>query len=245
MLVERVPRPRMHREDEAALRGVDRVDDRAQPVRLGVRLAVDRQHRVGRLVAAARSRRATGSKSRVASRHHVADHLPAAGDALRLELRRRALVGTEEQRRQPVDLDPVPLLGHRQVEAAQPRLDVRDRHLLARGVRSGERRVRVAVDEHPVGPLRLDHLADRRGHRHRVGGAQVEPVRRLREAELVEEDLRHLGVPVLPRVQHDLVDPRLAERHRERRRLDELGPVPDDGEDFRTARYDTRRFPGR
>ena len=177
--------------------------------------------------------------------HHVAHHLAPAGHALLLELQCGALVGTEEEGRQSVDLDAVPLFGHRPVEAPEAGLDVRDRHLLAGGVRPRQRRVRVAVDDHPVGPLSLDHLADRRGHRLRVGGAQVEPVGRLRDAQLVEEDLRHRGVPVLARVQDDLVDPRRAERHRERRRLDELGPVPDHGEDFRHPRYDTRRFPGR
>ena len=60
---------------------------------------------------------------------------------------------------------------------------------------------------------------------------QVEPVARLVEAELVEEDPRERRVPVLPGVQHDLVDSGVPQRHGERRRLDELGPVPDHGED--------------
>ena len=107
----------------------------------------------------------------------------------------------------PVDLDPVALLRHREIERAQARLDVRDRHG-ARRLGAGERRVRVPVDEHPVGPLALDRGADRRLHRRGIGGSQVEPVRRLGQPELLEEDRRHRRVPVLARVHDDLVDAR-------------------------------------
>ena len=48
-----------------------------------------------------------------------------------------------------VGQDAVELLGHRAVEGAHPGLDVRDRDArLGAGQRAGERRVRVAVDEH-------------------------------------------------------------------------------------------------
>ena len=198
MLIQHLARSRMHREDEpAAVAVVERGDDRAQPVGLGVRLAVDRQRGVGRRVRQLEPSSDRFEQPRCIA-HHVAHDLPSAGHALLLELRRGALVGAEEEGRQPVDLDPVSLFGHRQVEAAQPGLDVRDRHLFARGVRPGQGRVRIAVDEHPVGPLRLDHLADRRGHRYRVGRPQVEPVSRLGDAELVEEDLRHGGSQCCP-----------------------------------------------
>ena len=51
--------------------------------------------------------------------------------------------------------DAVELLGHRAVEGAHAGLDVGDRDpRLRRGERAGERRVRVAVDEHRVGLLR-------------------------------------------------------------------------------------------
>ena len=43
---------------------------------------------------------------------------------------------------------------------------------VARGLRAGEGRVRVAVDEHPVGLLGLDRRADPRHHRRGVGAAQ-------------------------------------------------------------------------
>ena len=98
--------------------------------------------------------------------------------------------------------------------------------------RAGERRVRVAEDERRVGPLRLERRGDARLHRARVGRVQVEPVLRLRQVELLEEHLRELAVPVLAGVEDDLLDPALAQRDRERPRLHELRPVPDDGEDL-------------
>ena len=151
--------PWMDREDEAPLARLERGDDRAQPLRLGVRLPVNRQRRVD-----AFSRRGTrerdGFEKPCRVGHHVADDLASAGDAFRLELAGRALVRAEEKRGEAVDLDPVPLLRHREVEAPEPRLDVREPDSRRR-VCAGERRVRVAVHEHPVGPLALDRLADR------------------------------------------------------------------------------------
>ena len=91
------------------------------------------------------------------------------------------------------------------------------------------------------GPSAVDRLADRRPHRLRVGGLEPEPVPRLLEPELLEEDVRELPVVVLPRVQHDLLDPRLPQRRGHRRRLDELRTVPDDREDAHGARLDTSR----
>src|SRR5207244_6905753 len=72
---------------------------------------------------------------------------------------------------------------------------------------------------------------------------RLEPVRGLREPELVEEDLRQLPVPVLAGVEHDLVEAALAERDRERRRFDELRPVPDNGEDLHRRREGYGRPP--
>ena len=63
-----------------------------------------------------------------------------------------------------------------------------ERHRAALG--AGERRVRVAVDDDPVRALTLDGRADRRPHRRGVGRVQVEPVRRLGQPELLEEDVR-------------------------------------------------------
>ena len=88
-----------------------------------------------------------------------------------------------------------------------------------------QRRVRVAVDEHPVGLLALDRLPDAGHHPVGIGLAHVEAVARLGQAELVVEDLGELGVVVLPGVERDLLDLGGAEGCGEGRRLDELGPV--------------------
>ena len=65
-----------------------------------------------------------------------------------------------------------------------------------------------------------------------VCGVEVEPVVGLAEAELLEEDLGQLAVPVLAGVGDDLLDSRFAQCDRERCALDELWSVADDGEDF-------------
>ena len=133
--------------------------------------------------------------------------------------------------------DPVDLLGHRAVEAPQPRLDMRVRHTeLDEHERGRERRVDVAGHEREVGWIGghdpLEPL-------HRAGGllgmrarSDVEPMRRLREAELVDEELRELRVVVLTRVDDDVLGvgkPSLQLRD-DRRHLDEVRPRPDDVE---------------
>ena len=164
-------------------------------------------------------------------RHDIADDVDPAHDALAFEGLPRAVVRAEEEPREAIRLDPVALLRHVEVAAAQPRLHVRERdRRVCRGTRAGERRVRVAVDEDDVGRFGSDPFRDRGLHRVGVGGVEIEPVARLGEAELVEEDLGHGVEPVLPRVQDDLFDARIAECRRQRRCLDELRAVPDDGE---------------
>ena len=82
------------------------------------------------------------------------------------------------------------LLGHRQVAAPEAGLDVREEDTRGLGcTRARESRVGVAVDQHQVGPLRLDQLVDRRPHHLRVGRLESEPMVGLGEAELLEEDL--------------------------------------------------------
>ena len=202
--------------DDRLADAAEAVEDPREPLRAHVRLAVDRRDDVRPgleaepledLRALARDRRELEARVR----HHVADDLDPPRDALAAQDRGGALVRRQEQLGDAVDRDPVPLLRHREVAAPQPGLDVRDRDLAGR-LRARERRVRVAVDEHPVRALGLDDAADRRLHRRRVGRPQVEPVRGLGQAELVEEDGGHLRVPVLPRVQDDLVEARRAQR---------------------------------
>ena len=105
------------------------------------------------------------------------------------------------------------------------------------------RRVRVAEDERPVGPLLLERGCDRRPHRLGVGGVQVEPVARLGQPELRVEDVGELRIPVLAGVETDLLDPGLAQRGGDRTGLDELRTVADDGEDLHSRRgYNDRPF---
>ena len=107
----------------------------------------------------------------------------------------------------------------------------RDRRL-GRRTRSGERRVRVAVDEHEVRLLTTHDLGDAGLHDVRIGSPRVEPVPRLVKPELLDEHVRQLPVVVLPRVDDDLVDAGDQEGEGERPALDELRAVPDDGEDL-------------
>ena len=96
-------------------------------------------------------------------RHQVADDVRLAEDALRGKGGARTVVRAEEEPGQLVDLDARSFLGHRQVSASEPRFDVRERNgRLGRRTRSGERRVRVAVDEHEVRLLTTDDLGDAR-----------------------------------------------------------------------------------
>ena len=97
-------------------------------------------------------------------------------------------------------------------------------------LRSGERRVRVAVDDHGVGAFPTYRVEDAWAHRLGIRGLQPEPVIGVGEPELVEEDLRELVIVVLPGVKNDFLDTRVAQRNRQRRRLDELRPVSNDGE---------------
>ena len=232
-LGERRAGARVGREDDRLLEPAQPLGDAAQARLRDVGLAVDGRDRVPAGLEAVERDAVARERRKQARRvgHHVADHLGPPRHALALELCARALVGAEEQRGELVDLDPVSLLGHRPVAGAQARLDVSHGPARLRaGQRAGEGGVRVAEDEHPVGPLGLDRHRDPRPHHRGVGGARGEPVARLLEAQLVEEDLRELAVVVLPRVEHDLLDRGRAEREREGRRLDELRPVPDDGE---------------
>ena len=221
----------MRGEDDGLGEPVQALDDPPE-ARLGdVRLTVDRGDDVAAGVVARPALAGDRGEAQARVGHHVADDLDLAADALGLECLARALLRGEEQRRDAVHLDARPLFGHGEVAAPQARLDVGDRQAgRDRCARPRERRVRVAEDDDPVGPLGADRLEDRRLHPFDLGGVQVEPVARRAEAELVEEDLRKLAIPVLSRVKDDLVDPRVAERDGERGRLDELRPVADDGE---------------
>ena len=67
-------------------------------------------------------------------------------------------------------------------------------------------------------------------HRVDVARVRLQPVGGLGQPELLEEHVRELAVVVLARVDDDLLDAGLAQRDRQRTRLDELRAVADDGE---------------
>ncbi len=60
--------------------------------------------------------------------HHVADDVDPPEDAFAPRASARAVVRAEEEPGEAVGLDPVVLLGHREVAAAEPGLDVRERN---------------------------------------------------------------------------------------------------------------------
>ena len=107
--------------------------------------------------------------------------------------------------------DAVDLLGHRPVERAQARLDVSDRdEQLRGGERGGQRRVHVPGHEHDVRlrleQHRLEPLHDRGGLLRVRSRADPERVVGVADAELLEEDLGHLAVVVLARVDEHVLE---------------------------------------
>ena len=132
-----------------------------------------------------------------------------------------------------IDQDAIDLLGHAAVEAPEPGLHVGHGQMeLGRRQRAGQGRVRVAVDDDGVGRLLLEHALDRRQHGARLGAVEAaadpEVIVGHWEGELLEEDVRHPRVVVLPSVDEDLFVV-LAELVTQRARLDELGPRAEDG----------------
>src|SRR5205814_8936066 len=100
---------------------------------------------------------------------------------------------------------------------------------------TGERRVRVAVDEQDVRLLRLESgvnaLHHARRHMRVTSAMHGEVVVRVAQPKLPEEHVRHAIVEVLPRVHENLFNAaRGGERTGDGRCLDELRPCADDGE---------------
>ena len=142
--------------------------------------------------------------------HHVAHAMHAARDALVPQVPHRHVRRAEQDVRQAVRHHAVDLFRHAAVEAAQAGLDVRQSDVqLGGGDRAGQRRVGVAVEQDDV---RLLFEQDRfEPGDHDAGlfampaAADPQVVRRRRDAQLVEEHLRHVGVIMLAGV-HDALD---------------------------------------
>jgi hypothetical protein len=171
--------------------------------------------------------------------HRVADEVhPGLGDPLGPQVYDRLIGMQEEQLGELVGDDPVDLLGHGAVEAAQAGLDVGDRDAhLDRGQHRRQGRVDVARDEDEVGLLGLQHRLQplHRPRRLRCMGprAHLQHVVRGRHPELLEEDLRHQPVVVLAGVDDRVaaLGQAGAQGGDHRRRLDEVRPGPDHVED--------------
>ena len=169
--------------------------------------------------------------------HRVADQLHAvAGDPLARQVLHRVRGGAEQHIGDAVREDPVHLLGHLPVARAQARLDVGDCDAqLGGGQRRGQGGIDVAGDQHQVGgvlqQVGLD-AGERRGRLLGVGArADAEVGIRLAHLEALDESPGERLVVVLARVQEPDRDPLgLIQRGDHRRRLDEVGTRPDDGE---------------
>ena len=184
----------MGREQDGLFQAGQAVEDAGQPVGPDVCLTVDRgQHVAPRFEPEVRERGRSLQRGRCKLEarvvHDVADDLDPAGNAFAAKRVGAALVGAEEDVGNAVDLDPVVLLGHREVAAPESRLDVRDRRTRRDGgLRPGQGRVRVAEDEDRVGSFGAGPFLEELAHPIDIGRSQVE-VDRFHEAELVEEHL--------------------------------------------------------
>jgi hypothetical protein len=135
--------------------------------------------------------------------HRVADELhPLLLNPLRAQVLDRVVAVQEAERRQVVGDDPVGLLGHRAIEAPQPGLHVGHRRSqLRRAQRSSQCGVDVARHDHQLGSLLPQHRREPVEHARdllRVSPrSHAQHVVRRRDAQLLEEDLRHRPVVVL------------------------------------------------
>jgi hypothetical protein len=107
--------------------------------------------------------------------------------------------------------DPIDLLGHAPVERTHACFDVGDGNVqLRRRKRAGQRRVGVAVDQHPRRPLLgedpLDRLQHATGHGGVAESADAEMMAWRSKPELLEEHVRHRGVEVLSGVDQYFVN---------------------------------------
>jgi len=125
--------------------------------------------------------------------------------------------------------DPIDLLGHRAVEGAQARLQVRDRDTeLDRHERRCQRGVDVARHEHEIRTLGLQYglypFHHPRGLHGMAGRAHAEHVLGRRHIELLEEDVGHQTVVVLTGVYEHMarVRPAVAQLGYDRRHLHKI-----------------------
>ena len=171
--------------------------------------------------------------------HHVADEVdPVAGNPFPREI----LVGRgfrgEEEIGHRIGEEPVDLLRHGPIEAAEPRLHVSEPDpQLCRGESSGQRGVDVPHHKDEIGPRGSEHRLEAQHDLSDLGGGarslDVEVYIRIWKLEVGEEGVRHGPVVVLARVDqccaHHRPRVHLAD---DRRDLHEIGPGADNGCDL-------------
>src|SRR5262249_38714430 len=130
--------------------------------------------------------------------HQVADEVdPRRVDTFTVQVAPAAGLGDQQHVGQSVGDDPVDLFGHPAVTRPQPRLDVRDQDVELDGRQgAGHRRVHVAGDDHAGGTGGAEVVfvpLEDAGRLPGVGvGADAEPHVGGADAELLQEDVRHL-----------------------------------------------------
>jgi len=161
--------------------------------------------------------------------HHIAHFFNLGiGHALATQVGAGGGSGREQPARDAVRQDAVDLFGHGHVEAAQTRLNVRHRNVqFGRSQRTGQGGVGVAIDQHGVGFFGQQDFFNLFEHAARHGpmpaAMNVQKVVGLVHAQLVKEDIGHVGVKVLAGVhKHFLQLARLAHGVRNHAGLDEL-----------------------
>lgn len=245
-----VARARVHREDQRQLRRHfgQHLEQRAQGGRIvDVRRPVQRDDAVaGRARQQCRVEPVRGQRGGpracvfAAGQQRIDHHIADEGDAcsvhaFALQVGRRAALGRIQPVGDLVGEHAVDLFRHPPVIAAQPGLDVHDRHaLLHRHQRAGERRIDVADDDDAARPVlvqrRLEAFHHLGGLHRMAAGADLEVQVGLRQLEVGEQAVAHARVVVLAGMHQQRRQRRLVrgQRTQDRRDLHEIGPRADD-----------------
>ena len=222
---------------------LQRRDDPAQPLRLRVRLAVDRQRRAyGALERRRCASRASGAKIRAASAITSPTTSTPAGDAFGARAARpsaRPGRGAAPRRGRPRSGSAPPASTGRS-SAGRPRR--------ARPARP-RRRASAPASVEFVSPKTSTQSGRSRSSASRIPAASP-PGRRCAgragsagsgSPSSSKKTCRQLGVPVLPRVEDDLLDPRVAQRLETGADLMNCGRLPTTVRTFTAARLSPRR----
>ena len=210
------PRPRVDREEDGPGEFLQaRPDAREQSGLVGHLRAVQGRQDERPLDLGQRGQLRTGLESGEEAHRvvgHVAQRAPPFQQPFAPEVLPRRARGVVQAVGEVVRADPVDLLGHPPIVAAQSGLDVRERPAqLGRRERAGQGGVRVADDDDPVRSAvlqgRLDPREDARRLLAVARRADLQVDVRGPEPELLEEDVGEAGVVVLAGMDGDLPAP--------------------------------------